>query len=61
MRFDTILMTLGVAVVAVITYFALEFTMPGRTTQLEPVAPQEPPVVVQQKASQTADTTGTKP
>lgn len=45
MRIDTILMVLGVAVMAVGTFFVLETTVETPAPQLSPVTPQEPPVV----------------
>lgn len=57
MRADTIMMTLSVAVIAAITYFALEFTMPEAAPDLAPVVPDNPPVVVQDAVSATSHKT----
>lgn len=55
MRFDTILMALGIAVVAAGTYFALELTIPQKEPQLASVTPEEPPVVVQDEAAKSGN------
>lgn len=52
MRMDTILMTLGVAVVAAATYFVLETTLPPVKTELASVVPEEPQVVEQSRAAE---------
>lgn len=51
MRIQTLLMTVAVVVVAAITYYALEFTMPEPEVHLASVTPDEPPIVVQEKAA----------
>jgi hypothetical protein len=50
MRKDTILVVLGVAAVAAITYFVLETTVPQSEPSLAPVVPRDPPVVEEQAA-----------
>lgn len=52
MRKDTILVVLGVAVVAAATYFILETTVPQPEPSLASVVPDEPPVVEEKAAEQ---------
>lgn len=52
MRKDTILMILGVAIVAVATFFILETTVPQSEPELAAVVPEEPPVIDEEQARQ---------
>lgn len=52
MRKDTILMVLGVAVVAAGTYYILDFSIERKEPSLAPVTPSNPPVVDEKKAAQ---------
>jgi len=52
MRTDTILMVLGVAVVAAVTFFVLETFVPQPEPEVASVTPDEPPVVVESRAAE---------
>lgn len=52
MRKDTILIVLGVAVVAAATFFILETTIEQPEPSLASVVPEEPPVVDEKEAEQ---------
>lgn len=49
-RKDTILIVLGVAVVAAATYFVLETIVPQPQSSLAPVVPDTPPVIEEEAA-----------